>query len=450
MISNPARRLYFRTAKVLVMVFIVLASVVADTTSVFAIPDVRFYGSNKIDVFDPDSRCEAVEGGSGVTGGTVKEWIWSYLLGKGLTQDQAAGLMGNMQGESGFIPTRHQNKTLDVWNDRGTDGNAWGLVQWDGGRRYTIDLIKGYEGGVLGKLRTDKKHLEKYVAKHYDPVFFPTGNLSGEGYKNIPQDDLKELTVFELDYMYTESSTVRNAINGGGKEWDVMKQQPDLRSATDFWMRSFERPLVNNLDERAKHAEAIKAEMSSLTISTGVASESGACGGTEGGDFDSTLFDYAWNTHKGLDINATPGWQRVIKEAPAKKRYIGGTLYPGIDCGGFVTNFLIDSGFEPNYNFSGDITKNAGNTINQMMWLQNNWENLGKGGSFDASELKPGAVAINTTHTYVYVGTIRGYKTPDGVKDFESVIASASWDERAPMAGKETIADPDFTWYQRK
>lgn len=449
MIFKSAYLSRLKTLKFFIATFIIIGSVTADTTIVLAIPDVRFYGGNKIDVFDPDSQCEAVEGGSGVAGGTVKEWVWSYLLGKGLTQDQAAGLMGNMQVESGIVPTRHQNRSLDVWNDRGDQGNAWGLVQWDGGRRYSEDLIKGYKGGVLGKLVTDKPHLTKYVAKEYDPVHFPSGP-----YKDASQDDLKELTVFELDYMYTESTTIRNAIDGGGKEWDVMKQQPDIESATEFWMRSFERPGIPHLERRIQFAKELKTELSGFAASTANASEAGTCGGTEGDKFTATLFDYAWNTYKGLDINATPGWQRVIQEAPSKQRYIGGTAYPGIDCGGFVTNLLIDSGFEPNYNFAGNISKKAGNTINQMMWLQNNWEKVGekggKGGSFDVAELKPGAVAINTTHTYVYVGTIIDYKTPDGVKDFESVIASASWDERAPMAGKETIADPDFTWYQRK
>jgi hypothetical protein len=440
---------YTRFFKVILLSAVIIGGSLIDSAQAFAIPDVRFYGGNKIDLTDPDSKCENVDGLTGVSGKNVKEWIWSYLIGKGLTEDQAAGLMGNMQRESGFIPTRHQNKTLDVFNDRGDQGNAWGLVQWDGSRRYTEDLIKGHKGGVIGKLVTDKKHLEKYVAKHYDPVFFPTGNLSGEGYKNIPEDDLKELTVFELDYMYTESTTIRNAIGGGGKEWDVMKQQTSLEAATKFWMENFERPGEPHLEERIQFAKAAKAELSGLTTSLSGASQE-ACGGTETGSFDATLFSYAWNTHKGLDINPTAGWRKVIEEAPSKNRYIGGTLYPGIDCGGFVTNFLIDSGFEPNYNFAGDKSKNAGNTINQMIWLQSNWKQKGKGGSFDVASLKPGAVAINSTHTYVYVGTIRGYQTSEGPKDFESVVASASWDERAPMAGKETLADPDFIWYEKE
>ena len=44
-----------------------------------------------------------------LTGTTNEEKIWNYLIGQGLTAHGVAGLMGNMQAESGFVPTNMEN-----------------------------------------------------------------------------------------------------------------------------------------------------------------------------------------------------------------------------------------------------------------------------------------------------------------------------------------------------
>lgn len=63
------------------------------------------------------------------------EKVWNYLMERGLTPIAAAGVMGNMQAESGFRPF--------VENDIG----AFGIVQWLGGRAATIKA-KLTAGGV--------------------------------------------------------------------------------------------------------------------------------------------------------------------------------------------------------------------------------------------------------------------------------------------------------------
>ena len=101
---------------------------------------------------DEHSSC-ASSAGSTVFGDSVEAKIWNYLVSKGLSGEQAAGIMGNMMAESAMIPTRHQG-TGEIWNDQYTS-NAWGLVQWDGPRRFTNP-----DKGVLGKIRSTKPELE--------------------------------------------------------------------------------------------------------------------------------------------------------------------------------------------------------------------------------------------------------------------------------------------------
>lgn len=44
-----------------------------------------------------------------LTGTTNEEKIWNYLIGQGMTAQGVAGLMGNMQAESGFSPNNMEN-----------------------------------------------------------------------------------------------------------------------------------------------------------------------------------------------------------------------------------------------------------------------------------------------------------------------------------------------------
>jgi len=80
-------------------------------------------------------------GGTGSGGGSAPETgkdknaarLWNFLIGKGLTPTQAAGILGNVQRESGFSPT--------IVNP--TSG-AYGLLQWLGGRLTNLKKLSNY------------------------------------------------------------------------------------------------------------------------------------------------------------------------------------------------------------------------------------------------------------------------------------------------------------------
>ncbi|MBH1980030.1 N-acetylmuramoyl-L-alanine amidase [Candidatus Saccharibacteria bacterium] len=168
----------------------------------------------------------------------------------------------------------------------------------------------------------------------------------------------------------------------------------------------------------------------------------GGCGGSSGGavsgDLAATAKAYAWpETHPSGFTERKKEYVDAIAKTKADS-YIGGC--EGVDCGAFVTRLVIDSGHDPGYNFSGKSADGAGPTSTQEDWAKKNWEPIGSGVQ-DPAKLKPGDVAINAQHTFIFVG--------DGV--FEGTdIASASLCDRAPMAGGNSANEPGFNWYRKK
>ena len=185
------------------------------------------------------------------------------------------------------------------------------------------------------------------------------------------------------------------------------------------------------------------------------------------GDLIATVKAYAWpEYHKAGTTGATTPTQdyaEAIAKRQSEGKWVGGTNLAGIDCGGFVSIALNDSGYDPDYNYGGDLGAGSSNiTYGQLPWLASTdtWKMVNSAWNkpiSDESELSPGDVAFSSctsptdcAHTYLYVGDIEGFgEQPDGTRLH---IASASWDERAPCAGWESIISSDgipVVWYHK-
>ena len=159
-------------------------------------------------------------------------------------------------------------------------------------------------------------------------------------------------------------------------------------------------------------------------------------GSQVGGDVASTALKYAWPQNRKAGSpgakDRKPEYAEAITNAKVNKQYVGGCA--GVDCGAFVSRFIIDSGFDPRYNYDGK----GGDTKSQQKWTKANWDVITVR---NTSDLKPGDVAFTPGHTYMYVGRQPG---------FETEIASASLCKRAGMAGKENPLDNQAVWYRKK
>ena len=135
--------------------------------------------------------------------------IWSYLRDQGLSEAAVAGIMGNMQVESGCIPDRHQ-----------TGGTAYGLCQWDGGRKTKLMQRPNYQ--------------DIYVQLNY----------------------LME----ELPSQYWKTSGTINDVDGNsyrysGMSFEDFKALTDVATATIKFEAAFERAGKPNLARRIQHAK---------------------------------------------------------------------------------------------------------------------------------------------------------------------------------------------------
>lgn len=122
-----------------------------------------------------------------LTGKTNEEKIWNYLVGKGLSAEGAAGLMGNLYAESGLNPQNLQNtyeKKLGYTDaaytaavDSGKyqnfvhDSAGYGLAQWTyWSRKQNMQNFARAAGKSIGDLEMQLDFLFKELSESYKTV----------------------------------------------------------------------------------------------------------------------------------------------------------------------------------------------------------------------------------------------------------------------------------------
>ena len=432
-----------------------------------------FNGLNGIYFYNPNEgsrrkgRCPAgsyVSGPIAIVGSTVKEKIWNALIGF-MTEEQAAGVMGNMQSESNFNPAQHEvSKMNELQPGFDLAGNSdvsygLGLAQWSFDRRIALyNYVGDTDPGLL-------EFFDDYQT--YSPSFY-----SGEQFMALAGENATDaLLSLEIQYLKDE---VDNSYSG-------IYEADSVYEATKYWLENFERPQnpqIEYHEERVTQAEAIYDEFADGgSVASGDTSEDSDDGTTESGsdksstvgtvcDSESGVLEeyvkrYAWPDYRkeqGVNYtNRMPDYADAVTKRQSEGKYVGGTVdgVAGIDCGGFVTTIMQESGYEPGYNGCNS------NVATQEYWVREgdgagSWEWLNPDGeTMDAADLQLGDVAFQGDytggcvaggdHTYMFIGNIEG---------FSANVVSASYDSgngdfsgRAPMAGYEGVEG--VRWYRK-
>ena len=250
--------------KRIALVLIALVTLFSFSTSVQAQApteescNYEFRKLNDILFYDPcDDVCGATQSSvTTLTGADNREKVFNYLRAKGLTPEQAAGVAGNIQNESGFSPTRQEmSQTFPA--------GGWGLVQWTFGRRSDPSPEKGVVAYLNSKI-------PDVMSKYYSNEF-GGGVTEATGFvpSGIPVEDNDKLLLNELDFLYKESSTGRTVstktvkytegLTAGENEWEALKKQTTVANASNLWVYNFEIP--GNIDataaERVNSGQAI-------------------------------------------------------------------------------------------------------------------------------------------------------------------------------------------------
>lgn len=422
----------------LVIAAVVVANELLFPVQVGAITDPQRFMLQEAWAVDDECKTEGA-GAVSLAGNNNVERILNFYMRKGLNLAQASGIVGNMMQESGLKPNIVQGGKIIGENESYTlqDGVGFGLVQWT----------------YVTRQKPFQDHIDKMGVKNTDlggQLSFTWVELTGPYLSTLnnlkrTNDPVEAAVVVHDGYENSgdTDSEVRSVRGGNAKKvYDQYKNAPALAGST----ASSEMNNPSGEEKVDEHGQAV-ADTAAATAGSGSSGESStnSCpsGGFAGGNFEQTLKAYAWPTYKGMTIKPTDAYAAAVKKAMAGNYYVGGTTpsTKGIDCGGFVTLLVRDSGYDPGYNYNGK----GGPTSSQESWMQKNWIKI-KPEDVTPGKLQQGDVAINSSHTFIYVGD-HG-KKPDG---FGATIASASLDERAPMADtQQSATQPGYNWYRKK
>ncbi len=257
------------------------ALIIATPVSSFAAVDdfIDRFAANNIMFYNPD-ECNGSSSGGAVVGGeavisgsTADEKVWSGLKSMGLTDEVAAGIMGNMAHESNnFNPAQHEGKFKSQWGSFALDSNEGtsygiGLIQWSFGRRIKVyNYIKEKSPGLLKYLDT--------------PTTYSLANGSAYGVNGDKfielannENEVNALYSLELTFLVNEELKVVNSYSG-------VLSQTTVQGAADFFLEHVEIPgdIPGTRPGRRKTADEMFAKFSGKT-SFG----SGSTGGSSSG-----------------------------------------------------------------------------------------------------------------------------------------------------------------------
>ena len=176
------------------------------STPAFARPSssqLDMFAENNILFYDPSVGSNCSSGGSAnISGSEIKEKIWNGLISiGGFSEEQTAGIMGNMAHESGFSPARHETtfynrrvngENINIWTSNYSYGI--GLIQWSFGRRTRVlEYIKSYDASLLSYIDDD---WQKY------------GKLSGDAFfEAAPVEAVDGLLTAQIQFLRQEIET---------------------------------------------------------------------------------------------------------------------------------------------------------------------------------------------------------------------------------------------------
>lgn len=442
--------------KILLMIFVFISSFFLSNFS-YAYND--FYSENDIMFYNDDETVQNPD--NCVTSGTIPSKVWNYFIGKGLTKEQTAGIMGNIYQESHFSPTLWEETDRNLFEntpDGSDSGYGWGLFQWSYSRRYDKSDT-GYESGVLVNLRDNESDLIKYVSLEYATNYAAMINITSKTFSDQPEytskiseTDLNKLLLFELDYMWDEFQN---------RGYEEVKATATVVDATIAFHDVFE-----GSNDSPEFVRDVRGGYSQVFYDYFKNIEPGNFSSIQCIDSDdnrllSYIKRYVWPEYRGkwesegmVAITPTLDYQTAANTAKAEGRHTGSTFkgFKGIDCAGFISTLVVDSGLDENF-----VGGRGGWTLVLKDWLSSTdtWEKITVGD--DSSNLRLGDIAVYHGaggHVFMFVGNaLEGFEQDD--RNVDGI--SAALDSRAPMVTGYEVDDTfvsnntkGYVWYRKK
>lgn len=132
--------------------------------------------------------------GKELVGSDTAEKIWNYFTSQGFSKEATAGIMGNLQQESGLNP-----------EIVGSNGRPYGLAQWLGSRRVNLEKQAKEKGVKLSDIR----YQLDFLIEEMKGINF--GSKSFEDFKNI-KDVSQAAYLFENYFERSGGSALANRL----------------------------------------------------------------------------------------------------------------------------------------------------------------------------------------------------------------------------------------------
>lgn len=200
-----------------------------------------------------DGTC-GEDSGTTLSGADNRERVYNYFVGKGLSAEQTAGIMGNMAVESGFDPTIVQGGSHST--NPGSISAGWGIIQWTPGSKII---------GLLDQADISSNPAE--LATQLDLVWWHMNYTSPTGVTN----------------MYARYQNVT-----------------DVAEATRMFEDLMEGAGIPHIERRIEEARTILAELGGGGDAAGADAELGGCTDGEGGIASANGFTFPLQTTKAV------------------------------------------------------------------------------------------------------------------------------------------------------
>lgn len=277
-----------------------------------------------------------------VTDQEKNAWIvWQYLKSKGYTEQAAAGILGNMDQESGVMPDTEQ-----------IGGPAYGLVQWDGsayplvppatwnGREYVQNLLRA--AGISGDYRIAKTQSQLLEWCMFNGQYIPTSSYpysvaQFKGLTNIST----ATTAFEANFerpAATHPERIQLAIKWYNKLHGLKPPTPsgNLKEQLDKFYNTYKERYVQN----GQCVGLTTAWMATLTANKyGMTPWNSQSTNPDGSPTSGNpRWNYEINIGDGISAATIgtfappPGWTKIIPQK-AEDCKAGDIFYVGTDSG---------------------------------------------------------------------------------------------------------------------
>ncbi|MFK4962567.1 phage tail tip lysozyme [Lactococcus formosensis] len=277
-----------------------------------------------------------------VTDQEKNAWIvWQFLKSKGYTEQAAAGILGNMDQESGVMPDTDQ-----------IGGPAYGLVQWDGsayplvppatwnGREYVQNLLRA--AGISGDYRiakTQSQLLEwcMFNGQYIASSSYPYSVAQFKGLTNIST----ATTAFEANFerpAVTHPERIQLAIKWYNKLHGLKPPTPsgNLKEQLDKFYNTYKERYVQN----GQCVGLTTAWMATLTANKyGMTPWNSQSTNPDGSPTSGNpRWNYEINIGDGISAATIgtfappPGWTKIIPHS-AEDCKAGDIFYVGTDSG---------------------------------------------------------------------------------------------------------------------